>query len=149
MAAAGSSWIGARASTRGSYQPLPSAYRMVTMWSVKIRPNPGLTREASRSASGTGAGFGRISKSRMSPPLMERDLLSQLWEVSTNLPRTVVKLRPRGTDRDGSGGRATGDAVPDLGGSQQRARRPGRDLGRDRLGYSPGGVIVPEVLEQQ
>jgi hypothetical protein len=67
---AGSTGIGARGSTRASYQPLPSAYRTVTMWSVKIRPNPGLASSAARSVADTGCGFLRISKSSLSPPLM-------------------------------------------------------------------------------
>ena len=47
----------------------------------------------------------------------------------------------------GSGDRGGGYPVPDLGGTQRRARCTGRDLGRDRLGYSAGLVGVPEVLE--
>ena len=67
---AGSIGIGARGSTRASYQPLPSAYRTVTMWSVKTRPNPGSRSSADRSAAATGCSVGRISKSMLSPPVI-------------------------------------------------------------------------------
>ena len=44
-----------------SCQPRPSVHLIVTMWSVKWRPNPGLTRIASRSASDRGCEEGLSS----------------------------------------------------------------------------------------
>src|SRR5690349_16590493 len=51
---AGSSGIGAYGTSWPSCQPRPSVHLIVTMWSVKWRPNPGFARIASRSAAGSG-----------------------------------------------------------------------------------------------
>src|SRR5690606_8033665 len=54
LVVAGSREIGAYGTSWPSCQPRPSVHLMVTMWSVKWRPNPGLARIASRSASESG-----------------------------------------------------------------------------------------------
>lgn len=51
---AGSMDSGPYGTSWASCQPRPSVQRIVTMWSVKWRPKPGLVRIASRSASDSG-----------------------------------------------------------------------------------------------
>src|SRR5262245_2761537 len=63
---------------------------MLAMWSVKIRPKPGLASRPTRSVADTGEGFGRISKSRLSPPLIAFALRVTSWESPVFEPYPVV-----------------------------------------------------------
>src|SRR3954469_25268995 len=107
---------------------------MVTMWSVKMRPKPGFASMADRSAADTGAGFGRISKSRVSPPLM-RALQRREVSWATTYPERSFNREPRALFTPDHGRSGVGEVRA---GVRRRPRcgRPPRRYARRRRGYA-------------
>ena len=60
---AGSRLIGPYAVTRASCQPASGVHSTVTMWSVKLTPNPGSARISATRSSEVGVGFGETEMS--------------------------------------------------------------------------------------